>query len=211
MKRKVSAPGKPTFFDQNLRLLGGSNPLGEPRLRVSWGWDLRTFRNGDPQALKYPSFLERWILEQWVVPEFFGSRKQWEINRYIKTADGMSLDLLGDYPSRGSYIFVMAFENSNNEYVPLTDDALVAVDMLRHHFEKRVEGQFSSAKAYAQVQQEAEMERVRQESETEKRVEEFTDHLRIHEDEINKDVIYSKNVNEGRLTLWTPDGEHNLN
>ena len=207
----IPAPHKPAFFDQNLRLLGGSNLFGEARLKIGWGWELRTFRNNDPEALKYPSFLERWILEQWVPAEFFGSKKQWELHRYTKTADGGSLDLLGDYPSRGSYVFVMAFENSKGEYLPLTDDALVAVDMLRQHFENRVQNTFTTAEMYARVQQQAEAERVRQELETEREVEEFTDHVRIHEDEINKDVIYSRNLNKGSLSLWTPNGEHNFN
>ena len=188
------APARPDFFDQSLLLIGGRNPLGQPNLKVVWGWDARTFRNGNPEALKYPGpFLNRFILEKWLPPEFFGSQKQWELHRYHKSGDGKKIDLLGDYPRQGSYGMVMPLTTSTGEYIPLSSDVLLFIDSMQHEFNSRTLNVYSDAKLFARLQQQMANEQAELEYQQQKAAQTHEDYVRPREGELNKERL-----------IWTP-------
>ena len=185
------APAKPDFFDTSLLLIGGKNPLSEPMLRVSWGWDLRTFRNGDPQALKYPGpFLERWILEKWLPAEFFGTKRQWEQHRYMKAGDGRHIDLLGEFPRQGSYGMVMPIVDPDGGFIPLSSDVLLFIDRMQSEFNSRTLNVYSDAKLYARLQEQMAEEEARLEVNVEAKVKSFEDYVVTREGQINTDRSY---------------------
>lgn len=200
------APSKPDFFDASLLLIGGKNPLGEPLLKVGWGWDLTTFRNGNPQALKYPGpFLNRWVLEKWLPPTFFGSSKQWDERRYQKTGDGGKVDLLGEYPRQGVYGMVMPLTSADGSFIPLGNEVLTFIDWMQADFKSRTLNVYSDAKLYARLQEQMATQEAEMEAQAEKQGEEHGDYVRSHEFEINTNKAFSM------PSIWTPSGEHYLN
>ena len=202
------APAKPDFFDQNLRNIGGINPYGEPNLKVTWGWDLRAFRNGDPQALKYPGpFLNRFILEKWLPVSFFDTPESWEVSRYVATADGKKIDLLGEFPARGQYGMVMPLTTSDGGFIPCTSAVLSFIDGMRQEFETRTLNVYSNANLYAQLQQQMETEQARLDEEASAEADELGDYYQTRDEYINRNPVYSL---PGK-SLWTPDGEVTLN
>jgi hypothetical protein len=209
-KRYVPPPAKPEGFDQALTLIGGRNPYGEPNLRVSWGWDLRTFRNGNPNALKYPGpGLERWILEKWTPPSFFGSPKQWEQHRYFY-ANGQRIDALGDFPSRGMYTLSQILcaaglhGTKPGDFIPLSSDVLNYIEMLQQEFNSRTLNVYSSAKDYRRLQDEMAREEELSNQETEREADALGDYISTHQEEINRNPVFSF----PNKSIWTPTGEH---
>lgn len=203
VRGRVEAPAKPTFFDSSLLLIGGKNPLGEPNLKVSWGWDLRMFRNGDDRALKYPGpFLDRWILEKWLPPDFFGSEKHWEQFRYNKSGDGKNIDLLGPFPRQGQYGMVMPLITKDGDFIPLGSEVLVFIDRLRADFESRTLNVYSDAKLYARLQESMAVEEAEMQQEQARIEQDYADYVTKNEFDLNQDKAYSM------PTIWTPDGEH---
>ncbi len=208
-RRRTEPPSKPDYFDQSIRLIGGMNPLNEPNLRVRWGWDCRVFRNGNPEALAYPeNFLDRWILEKWIPPEFFGSRKQWEQHRYAKRGDGKQVDLLGDFPSRGRYGMVWPITDPEGRYIPLTSQVLNFIEQMQSAFNARTLNVYSDAKLYAKLQEDMLEEDARMAEAVEAEAEEFGEYVRAHEDEINQERAYSMPTES---VLFKPDGSHFIN
>lgn len=200
------APSKPDFFDASLLLIGGRTPLGEPNLKVGWGWDLTTFRNGNPKALKYPGpYLNRFILEKWLPPEFFGSPKQWNERRYQKTADGGKVDLLGEYPRQGHYGMVMPLTSADGGFIPLGNEVLTFIDWMQADFKSRTLNVYSDAKLYARLQEQMAEQEAAMTAEAEKASEEHGDYVRAHEHELNTNKEFSM------PSIWTPSGEHYLN
>lgn len=113
----ILEPARPSYFDQKLLEIGGLNPYGEARLRVVWGQSARCFRAGNPDAIKYINYLDEsasradegmpcWIIEQWWAASSFGTPEDWGKYRYIYDETGAKVDLLGEYPSRGSYVIL---------------------------------------------------------------------------------------------------------
>lgn len=208
-RRYVPSPAKPEGFDRQLLLISGRNPFGEPNLRVEWGWDLRAFRNDNPEALKYPGpGLERWILEQWRPPEFFGSRKAWETHRYFY-ADGKKIDSLGEFPSRGMYTLTQILcaaglhGTKPGDYIPLSQDVLDYIAQMQDEFNSRTLNVYSSAKLYAKLQAEMAREEELAQLETDREAEEFGDYISAHQEQINRNPVFSIPTK----SLWTPDGE----
>lgn len=205
VRGRQPAPEKPPYFDQSLLLIGGTNPLGEPNLKVGWGWDLTTYRNGNNSALKYPGpFLNRWILEKWLPPEFFGSVKQWETRRYSRSADGKSVDLLGEFPRRGAYGMVMPLTTGAGEFIPLGGEVLTFIDWMAADFKSRTLNVYSDAKLYARLQEQMAEEEARLLTDADREAEEHGDYVRSHEFEINTNPAFSM------PTIWTPNGEHTI-
>lgn len=195
----VPPPAKPAYFDTCVAFAGGRNPYGEPRLRVEWGMDLRTFRNGDPQAIKYPGpwglGMDRWVLECWRPAEFFGSPQAWEAHRYFNDKNtGMKVDSFGPYPTRGMYTMVIPFVTAppnEGRYLPCGEDALAFINFNRQLFESRPLNAYTSLEAYARLQEDMERE---QEEGWRKAAEEsqsIKDYVHAHETELNRNPVHS--------------------
>lgn len=200
------APAKPDFFDQSLLLIGGRNPLGQPNLKVGWGWDLRVYRNGQADSLKYPGpFLNRWILEKWLPPDFFGSRKHWELNRYSKSVDGTKMDLLGPYPRQGQYGMVMPLTTALGDFIPLSSEVLLFIDAMQSEFNSRTLNVYSDAKLYARLQEQMADQEAEVRVQQEKEAQDWEDYVRPREFELNQEPKFSL------PSLWTPGGEHSIN
>lgn len=124
-KQYIPAPQSAEKFNQKLGRLSGFAPNGQPRLRVVWGMDEKTFRAGNPSAIKYPSYdkthvgMPFWILEQWYPPTMFDPIA-WETDRFEN-----GVDLMGEFPSNGFYGMLTPLFNENHEYLPLSGDALL--------------------------------------------------------------------------------------
>ncbi len=142
----------PAHIEKLLREKGGANPHGQPNFRVVWGRDRLTWLGGafndhdDSGNLMrtqvahrlvpaYPEFLERWIFEIWVPPEFFGTEEEW-FAQTVEFVGGYRVETLGPYPRKGDYEFVFAIETplrgecrrkqqcvcgQCKQFVPLTD------------------------------------------------------------------------------------------
>lgn len=210
VRGKQPAPAKPPYFDQSLLLIGGKTPTGEAMLKVGWGWDLTIYRNGDASALKYPGpFLNRWILEKWLPPEFFGAPRDWNERRYTRSAEGKTVDLLGEYPRKGMYGMVMPLTDSQGGFIPLGSEVLTFIDAMMTEFSSRTWNVYSDTKLYARLQEQMAEEEFRLLAEAEVEAEAHGDYVRAHEGDIN--------ASENRVqffrpaaSLWTPNGEHQI-
>lgn len=211
---RVPAPAKPPFFDHSLEVMCGKNPYGDPMVRVKWGWDCTTFRNGDPNALAYPGpFLSRWIIEKWQPAKFFGKWSEWEESRYFVTDDGKRIDALGPFPSKGMYVMVMPLIAAGlhgtkpGDYIPCSNDVLIMIDAMRQEFEQRTWNCYSSPQLLAKLQQQMAEEEAKLNEDVDNEVAEWDDYILTHQDDINKDRVQF--YRPGR-SLWTPNGEHQI-
>jgi len=208
VRGRSEAPAKPPYFDQSLLMIGGKAPTGDPLYKVGWGWDLRCFRNGNDQALKYPGpFLNRWIWEKWMPPTFFGTEKQWEERRWTRSADGKWVDLLGAFPSRGLYGMKMPLTTPDGEFIPLGSSVLEFIDMVHQGDYSQGWNVYSSAKLYARLQEKMADEESQLMASIDDEVEEFTDYVRTREDEINNNPVQFFRPGQ---SLWTPEGERQI-
>ena len=115
----------PPEIQERLTRAGGLNRFGEPNFRIVWSWSRLgwiggwwTLRDSQGEAIGHrfemrhePKWLppwDRWILECWRPPEWFGSPWLWEMQTTVWSDEarrmGRSLPSLGPYPSRGDYI-----------------------------------------------------------------------------------------------------------
>lgn len=209
----VEAPAKSPWFDTSLRLIGGSNPLGQPMLKVSWGWDCRVFRNENPEALAYPGpFLERWILEKWLPPEFFGTKQEWSRHRYIKSGDGKKIDCLGEFPRQGRYGMVMPLIAAGlhgtkaGDYLPCSNDVLQFIEMNVDQILNNTAKAYTSAEGYRNLQEQMANEEAKRWEEAELEADIFADEVNKRADHINRNPAFSF----PSKSLWTPDGEITL-
>lgn len=126
----------PEWAAETLRRLGGLNRFGEPMLRVVWGWNCLTpiggkFTERDSSGNviretcvlrnepKYPTYLNRWIIEQWFAPETFGSPESWYRSTKEWGEEG-NIPQLGPYPHRGRYGLFTVLENERGGFLQLT-------------------------------------------------------------------------------------------
>ena len=148
------APYKPEWFDKELAKIGGLNPYGEPNFRVVWGMDEKTFRDGDPNAIKYlaadSDHLGRpsWILEEWWSAFRVGTFADWERNRYFFNEEGKKIDLIGEYPSRGMYWLFCLLENAEGKPSALTSSTLEYIQQL---IKSRVDANTMTPEKYSQL------------------------------------------------------------
>lgn len=104
--------------DAELRMLSPQNLYGEPKFRLVWGRDRLHFiagvftdraANGDLIRTRYDQRwvckyqnADRWYMEVWEPPEFFGSPDTWHSQLLTYEASRSFIEL-GEYPSRGDY------------------------------------------------------------------------------------------------------------
>lgn len=110
----------PKEFQARLTKIGGRNLYGEPNYRLVWGparlgWIGGKFERvagfgeahvGLHLAPKYP--YDQWVLERWFPAEYYGSKQAWR-DSFTKRIDGVEVDVLGPYPSRGDYEEITSF------------------------------------------------------------------------------------------------------
>lgn len=164
-KQYQPAPNKPDWFVKALTNIGGLNVFGEPNLRVVWGMDERTFRGGNPDAIKYLGTTGRelgmpaWILEEWWSPDRLGTPEDWERERYFVNEAGKRTDAIGEYPSRGKYWLFEMLIGVDGRPSALTESTL---DYIRMLWTNRLEPQNATdnAKRYREMlDKQAELEK----------------------------------------------------
>ncbi|MGB6431181.1 MAG: hypothetical protein WBF06_11380 [Candidatus Acidiferrales bacterium] len=132
----------PPWAARVLRAAGGINRFGEPNYRAVWGWNRLAWVGGrfeDRDAAgtlirecvelrrepKYPA-VDRWHIERWAPPEFYGSPRDWQRNT-IEIEGARAIPALGPYPSRGEYEHCLTLESPRGDFIPLTPAALAHV------------------------------------------------------------------------------------
>src|SRR5580700_10614634 len=140
----------PQAADEAVKRLSPLNLYGEPRFRLIHGSDCFTLVEGffsdysesnifirrvfeKRMLLKYPAHCDRWILEHWEPPEFWGTPEQWE-GAQRQWEGGRGFNLCGPYPSRGDYRSIVRFTNRLTG-APIKDSELT-VGLIEHIFSK---------------------------------------------------------------------------
>ena len=106
---------------------GGANAYGDPRFRIVWSGNRTTLSSrkwtesesdrllrttyGWRRSLKYPQEArrERFIIEMYRPPEFYGSPELWYYTN-TKYVDGRAICPAGPFPNRGEYEYVDTVE-----------------------------------------------------------------------------------------------------
>lgn len=206
-RRYVSAPSKPEFFDRSLELMAGKNLYGDPLLKVGWSCDLRMFRNGNPEAIKYPGW-ECWVLEKYVPAEFFEPRWDWENKRY-RRVNGKRVDALGPFPSgrtTANYIMATPLANPDGSPVTLGSDVLLWIDMNKDSLLHRVPSAYESLAAYSKLQENMARQEEEMWAKMDEETSDFDDYITRNQDHINRNPVFTF----PSKTLWTPEGERPL-
>lgn len=86
---------------------GGLNVSGLPYYRVVWGWKAGEWLAG--QWITRYVDNERWYIERWMPPEFYGTEREWN-EKAMQLVKGELVDTLGPFPRRGGYEWVGTFE-----------------------------------------------------------------------------------------------------
>jgi hypothetical protein len=128
----------PASIQTRVRQAGGNNRYGEPNFRVVWGRSRLTWIGGrwtDRDAhgnvireaielRQVPKYLplDRWHIERWTPPEFYGSPELW-YEQTVEVENGVRVPALGPYPARGEYEHCFTLEGSDGEFIALTPAA----------------------------------------------------------------------------------------
>jgi hypothetical protein len=128
----------PAAIQYRVARAGGTNIFGEPNFRVVWGWNRLTWigglwedrdANGNLQRRvaelrQEPKYLplDRWHIERWMAPEFYGRPSQW-YRQTTEVEGGVSIPALGPFPQRGEYEHCFTLSGPHGEFVPLTPAA----------------------------------------------------------------------------------------
>jgi hypothetical protein len=124
----------PTWAAAILTQSGGLNIYGEPFYRAVWSnnrfaWCAGKWEDRDTEGYlvrevlaarlvpKYP-VRDRWIIEQWLPAEKYGSRENWWRDTREWGEEG-NLPQLGPYPSRGDYELACLIETRDRQFVQL--------------------------------------------------------------------------------------------
>jgi hypothetical protein len=201
-KQYVPAPYKPEWFDGALARIFGYNRLGQPKMIVEWGCNARTFRNGNPHAVKYPNpakpsvGIDRWILAEWQPPEFFGTPEKWEEVRYYFDDQNRKIDLMGEYPSRGMYTMVMPICTKEGDYMPLSVHVTSWCESVLKDMHQTTWNEHTALTRLRQQEERIAREMKTDEEAIDHQVDELTDHFNTHGSRI--EVVgtreYSKNL-----------------
>jgi|SRR5215471_18122176 len=157
-----------------LTTVGGRNLYGEPMYRLVWGWSRLTPMAGkwtDRDSEGYPirevielrmepkyfMTLNRWIVERWAPAEFYGSPAYWKLKTTIYE-DGIPIEALGGYPSRGDYECCFVIER-DDQFVQVTPRIL---DEVIFRMEYQAE-QFSASERAVIAAQKEEAKRLAEE------------------------------------------------
>ena len=119
----------PPEIQDRLTRAGGLNRFGEPNFRIVWNWSRLAWAGGwwmdwdtDGNLVREvfemreePKWLprwDRWILETWRPPEWFGSPWFWDLTTAVFSGNEASrmLPSIGPYPSRGDYMHVTTLD-----------------------------------------------------------------------------------------------------
>jgi len=128
----------PAAIAERITRAGGTNRYGEPNFRVVWGgarltwiggrWtDRDAHGNTTREAIevrRVPKYLpvDRWHIERWMPPEFYGSPEEWRALT-SETEDGIRIPALGPYPARGDYEHCFTLQSTAGEFEPLSPAA----------------------------------------------------------------------------------------
>lgn len=126
----------PCALQESVKRAGGFNIYGWPMFRVVWGYSRLALLGGElnefdergtfirksvgyrmehPPGYKW----DRWHIEKWMPPEFYGSPEHWaEINS--EWVDGVEYSILGPYPRQGDYELSTIIEDAAEQFLPLT-------------------------------------------------------------------------------------------
>ena len=130
----------PAWATRQLIRSGGLNRFGDPNFRVTWSWNLLDWMGGkwedrDEHGVlirevlevryvpKYEHIRNRWIVEQWLAPEKFGSPQSWFAATKEWKGEG-NLAQLGPYPARGRYTMLSILNDSQGRFIQLTPTVL---------------------------------------------------------------------------------------
>lgn len=124
----------PPEIQDVLTRAGGVNFFGEPNFRAVWGYSRLGWMAGKwvdrypdgsvkrecfqlRQVPKHlPQIWNRWIIESYRPPAFYGSKWLWDFQTRVKDPDGLGvLPALGPYPSRGDYEHSQTLEKACHE------------------------------------------------------------------------------------------------
>ena len=142
-------------------LAGGLNRFGDPNYRLRWGYRCLELRGGEHvdhdqygdvvrREVRYslwPRYepkSNRFHLECWMPPEFYGSPEEWheQTKQYV---GGRTVSRLGDYPRRGDYEHVATMESPTGQYVEPTAQALADMIWLHKRMRNRSRDEVRSA------------------------------------------------------------------
>ncbi len=160
-------PPVPDRLRKRITELGGLTPDGtKPLFRVVRGSDefiwiggrIKKFDEhgnqtgeeiGTEKRPKYPNALNRYVLEMWRPPEYFGTPESWE-EMFTEWIDGHRVETMGPFPANGDYDCLLVIERvhmdkkgnvTKREFAPLTDtlcEALVQVAKLNRELPEQI-------------------------------------------------------------------------
>lgn len=209
----IKPPPKPEGFDRAVIDLCGYAHSHVPRCRVVWGQDVTTFRNGNPKAVKYPRPFpvgpDRWIIEAWRPPEFFGTERDWNAVRYADTDYGR-IDRIGPFPRKGMYVFVLPVCKPDGTYLPCDKGVLDFIELKVAEFQHQTWNVYQNPQSYAELQEKMAEEEEAEMAVADAQADEFAEYVYMHEDEINRNPAFKfpTNYKKPVTSIWTPDGEH---
>ena len=192
------APEYPDYVKKAVTQIGGLNFYGEPKLKIVWGMDERTFRRGNPEAIKYrgphsPRLgLDRWILEVYREASFYGTRDDWQLKRYMFDAAGNRVDLLGDYPYRGVYVMSAPIcHPTTGEFLPLNEQV---VDWIKSEHQKQTLRPFniySTLAGLRELEERTAQDEQAEMDEADREADILTDYYNTHWHALNQERAYS--------------------
>lgn len=120
----------PIHIQNALTAAGGRRPNGEPNYKFVWSGDFTYLLSNGTGYEPYRVVAEDcWLLVKYELPEFWGTKEEWEINNWEMgtVVDGEGLTYIeplytaGPYPSQGRYRNIMRIMRP----VKLTDGTLI--------------------------------------------------------------------------------------
>ena len=136
----------PDLVKKAVLAVGGRTVYGDPLYRLVWGWQRLELRIGvhtdhddsgnairrELRAEWWPRYSprDRWHLETWKPPEFYGSPDKWEDDTYAWIG-GERVPQLGPYPSQGEYEHVAVCQSEDGEFMLPTEAAVT--DLILWH------------------------------------------------------------------------------
>lgn len=115
----------PSDIQARLTRAGGRNLYDEPNFRIIWGGTpteyIYNLREGCYELR--PRYMQkardRWVVEKFHGPEHYGTPRMWRL-QFTQNVNGREIDLLGPFPSRGSYEQLCTMQTPEGEYMELT-------------------------------------------------------------------------------------------
>lgn len=109
-----------TWFSSWLSDFRGGVSKDCPRYRVVWGPAEHTHLGQQKYLSPNGGILKCWILEKWMPPEFFGSKEEWNKERFFyDDINTKWVDVKGEYPARGAYVMILPL-TENGSFIPLS-------------------------------------------------------------------------------------------